>query len=99
MPVSTGLGVTRPRHGADDGGINSLLRTMPQGQPVRDDFDAAVIRDPGIDVHVSQANVAGDPRPGFMGGSRREHTGRRGSAVMAPSREDCEGARSVWPGL
>ena len=87
MHISSGLGVARPRHGADDGGINSLLRTMPQGQPVRDDFDAAVIRDRDIDVHVSQANVAGDPRPGFMAhprhcplereGSRCEHTGSR----------------------
>ena len=35
VQVSTRLGITRPRHGADDGGINRLLRAMPRGQPVR----------------------------------------------------------------
>ena len=85
------LGTTRPHHGADDGGINGLLRAMPPGQPVRDNVDAAVIADRNIDVHVGPANVAGDPRPGFLAhprlpareeglgrlGSRCEHTGGR----------------------
>ncbi|OLQ00142.1 hypothetical protein AK812_SmicGene17239 [Symbiodinium microadriaticum] len=39
---STGLGSTCPRDGADDDGINSLLRAMPQGQSVC--FNAADIR-------------------------------------------------------
>ena len=50
--VSTRLGIARPRHRADDGGVNRLLRAMPQGQPVRDNFDAAVVGDRNIDVHV-----------------------------------------------
>ena len=55
--VSTRLGITRARHGADDCGINSLLCAMPHGQPVRDNFDAAVIGDRNIDVHDVHAST------------------------------------------
>ena len=85
--VCSRLSLTRPRHGADDGGIHSLLRAVPKGQPVRRNFDAAVIGDRHIDVHVCQANIAGDSRPSFLAhprhcplerkGSGCEHTGSR----------------------
>ena len=37
------LSLTSPGVGADDGGIHGLLRAMPKGQSVRDDFDSAVV--------------------------------------------------------
>ena len=36
--VCSRMSLTRPRHGADDGGVYSLLRAVPQGQPVRHNF-------------------------------------------------------------
>ena len=42
---------------AYDGGINSLLQAMPQGQPICDDFGAAVIGDRNIEIHVSHAKI------------------------------------------
>ena len=86
--VSTGLGVACPRHGADGG--------MPQGQPVCDDFDAAVIRD--RDVDVSQANVAGDPRPGFMSNRATARSrGRARDATTAGARARCDWQRQAKP--
>ena len=85
--VHVSAGLTRPHDGADDGGIDSLLRDVRQGQPVRNNFDAAVVGNRHIDGHVRNANVAGDPRSGFLThprhhplekkGSRCEHTGCR----------------------
>ena len=37
------LSLTSPGVGADDDGIHGLLRAMPKGQSVRDDFDSAVV--------------------------------------------------------
>ena len=80
--VSAGLGITRPRNGADDGddgGIDSLLRALPRGQLVRNNFDAAVVGNSHVDVHVRKANVAGDPRPGFLAHPRNRPLARKGS--------------------
>ena len=38
---------------ADDGRVDSLLRAVPKWQPVGNDFDAAVVGDRNVDVHVS----------------------------------------------
>ena len=57
MHVCARLGTTRSHDGVDDGGVDSLLRAMSQGQLARDNVDAAAIGDQSIDVHVSQANV------------------------------------------
>ena len=92
VQVCSRLGFTRPRHGARDGGFNSVLRAVPQGQPVRDNFDAAVIGNRNIDVHLCQANVAGDSRPSFLAHPRHRQLERKAGA-----RAHCDWQRQTEP--
>ena len=63
MHVCARLGITRPRYAADHGVVNSLHRAMPQEQPVRNNFDAAVVGNRHIHLYVSQLQLIRGPRP------------------------------------
>eukprot|EP00439_Symbiodinium_sp_Y106_P076067 s750_g15.t1 len=76
--VSSRLSLTSPGDGADDGGIYGLLRAMPKGKSVRDDFNAAVVGHRHIDVHVCQADITGDTRTGFLADPRSSAFKREG---------------------
>ena len=54
---------------ADDGGVDHLLRSAPVGANCNK-FDALVIRDWRIDVHVCQADIASDAGTGFLANAR-----------------------------
>ena len=61
------LSVTSPGDGADDGGVYGLLRAMPESKSVRDDFDAAVVSNRHIDIHVGQAEHYGQHARRLLG--------------------------------
>ena len=73
--------------GGNNSGIDCELGSMPKQEPLRDNLDAPFIGDGHIGVHLGEADVASDPRPGFSAHTRdgvlKEHlwTGHRGRMV------------------
>ena len=47
------------------GSINSELGAVPQGEAVRDDFDARSASDRDLEIHVGEPDVASDLRAGL----------------------------------
>ena len=70
LNVSPRVGLARTCERGDERGVNRELRAVPKGQAVGHDFDAPVICDGHVDVHVGNADVASDTRTGFAANPR-----------------------------
>ena len=70
LDISTRVGLAKPREGRDDSGIEGELGPVPEGETVRDNFDAPGVCDGHIDIHVCKADVAGNPGASLPADSR-----------------------------
>ena len=73
LPVRGGrdsAGLAEPRKGRHDSGIEGELGPVPEGETVRDNFDAPRVSDRHIDIHVCEADVAGNPGASLPADSR-----------------------------
>ena len=50
--ISIGPRLSGPGNGANDGGINGKLRTMPEARAIAHHLDAPGVSHRGMDVHV-----------------------------------------------
>ena len=64
------MGLARTCERGDERGVNRELRALPKGQALGHDFDAPVVCDGHVDVHVGDSDVASDTRTGFAANPR-----------------------------
>ena len=106
LDVGARVGLAASCEGRNDGGIQCELGAMPKGQDVRHDFDAPLVGDRNVKIHVCEAHVACDPRASFAADARDgmlqgqrtggEHARRRtGGAVVAERVEHTVAAASA----
>eukprot|EP00439_Symbiodinium_sp_Y106_P048976 s1592_g6.t1 len=106
LDVGARVGLAASCEGRNDGGIQCELGAMPKGQDVRHDFDAPLVGDRNVKIHVCEAHVACDPRASFAadardgmlqgqrtGGEHARH--RTGGAVVAERVEHTVAAASA----
>ena len=70
LDISTRVGLAKPREGRHDSGIEGELGPVPEGETVRDNFDAPGVCDGHIDIHVCKPDVAGNPGASLPADSR-----------------------------
>ena len=77
LDIGAGVGLAEPRKGRHDSGIEGELGPVPEGETVRDNFDAPRVSDRHIDTHVCEADVAGTWRqsPGRLAQRRASAAG------------------------
>ena len=106
------MGFAASRQRGDDSGIERKLGAMPEGQTVCDDFDASLVSDRDVEVHVGKLDVscdpgasfAADPCNGVLKGQRacgEDAGGGAGRAVVAEGVQcsvAAAPARSEWEG-
>ena len=57
---------------------------MPQGEAVRDDFDAPGVSDRDLEIHVGEPDVASDPRAGLAAHTRYSMLNGRARLASTP---------------
>ena len=70
LDIGAGVGLAEPHKGRQDSGIEGELGPVPEGETVRDNFDAPRVSDRHSDIHVCEADVAGNSGASLPADSR-----------------------------
>ena len=70
LDVGARVCLTKTCEGGNNSGIDGELGSMPKQEAVRDNLDAPLVGDGHVEVHVGEADVASNSRPGLPAHAR-----------------------------